>query len=1110
MIRFCRFFVTLAFIGFSFIHTAFSQKVDFTLVSSTANEIVITAHFPNYETSLVNVNGEDMYKLHMGNAYPVQNAGSPELLSSATSVIIPEGSRPTAEIISSEYELVSNFNLAPSKGKLYRNVDPETVPYTKGPAYSENRFLHEDTVALGEPYQLRDYYGTAIRFFPFAYNPTQKTLKAYKSITVRIRFNCHKSVRHPQKVAKSFHNIYANHFLNYNNTRSNPLVENGEILIISPQEFCEAMQPYADWKNRSGYVTTIVTLESVGNSSTAVKNYITNYYNNHNLAFVILVGDNNKFPNMVVSGNVSDNYYAEVAGEDNYPDIIIGKISAETVEHVNTQVERFLQYEQNPSETSHFPKFLGIASSQGPGDNNEYDYQHIRNIGNQLTAYTYTFGYELFEGSQGGSDASGNPSASNVATAVNSGVGIINYCGHGSETSWETTNFNVNNVNSLTNTNKLPFIISVACVNGAYSNTTCFAEAWMRATHNGQPTGAVSTLMSTINQPWNPPMCAQDNMIEYLTGTNSKEQMYTFGGIAFNGIIQMLDNYNDYEVARTWILFGDPALAVRTDVPENLNLQYSQIAPIGTSSLTFLSSVENARVVVSRHNEIIASGLIQNGTLTLDISSLNPTLDTLDVVAWYHNYIPFQGQLFLIPADGPYVVCTSVGVHEDDNNNGIPESGEFVKFNIDLFNLGNSDGTQVRTLISTDDPYISIYSNASSIALLPTGDTTTINDAFFVQVHADIPAFHQAVINFNIIIGNDTMVTRFPIMFHAPALYIESLTIDDSGQGNGNGKLDFGEVADIVVTLGNRGNAKAAEGRLKMFCFDENFIQDTIRASTAQLEVGATQEVRFTASINPSVTDPTMFLIHTDYQVGHYKELKMFTVKVGALVEDWESGDFTSFPWNTTGSNPWIIQNQNTYEGNFVACSAQIGNNKKSTLSISHTSGISDSISFYYKVSSEEGYDFLNFYIDNQLKEQWSGEVDWTKASFYVPAGQHTYKWEYAKDYYYSDNQDKAWIDLISFPVINGPVGIEDNVLEGMITVYPNPTTGILQICTDEVMIEQGTSYQLFDLSGRLMRQGLLTSSIQTLDLGNCASGFYILKVSHNNQPVKTFKVVKE
>ena len=69
------------------------------------------------------------------------------------------------------------------------------------------------------------------------------------------------------------------------------------------------------------------------------------------------------------------------------------------------------------------------------------------------------------------------------------------------------------NVNGLENGGKWPFIWSVACVNGEFHIGPCFAETWLRATgSDGSPTGALATLMSTVNQGWNPPMAGQDEM----------------------------------------------------------------------------------------------------------------------------------------------------------------------------------------------------------------------------------------------------------------------------------------------------------------------------------------------------------------------------------------------------------------------------------------------------------------------------------------------------------------------------------------------------------------------------------------------------------------------
>jgi len=66
----------------------------------------------------------------------------------------------------------------------------------------------------------------------------------------------------------------------------------------------------------------------------------------------------------------------------------------------------------------------------------------------------------------------------------------------------------------------------------------------------------------------------------------------------------------------------------------------------------------------------------------------------------------------------------------------------------------------------------------------------------------------------------------------------------------------------------------------------------------------------------------------------------------------------------------------------------------------------------------------------------------------------------------------------------------------GAITAYPNPTGGLLHVAVSPSLLEEENArYWLFDLSGRTMREGSITQSIITMDLGNEAKGVYILKV---------------
>ena len=79
-------------------------------------------------------------------------------------------------------------------------------------------------------------------------------------------------------------------------------------------------------------------------------------------------------------------------------------------------------------------------------------------------------------------------------------------------------------------------------------------------------------------------------------------------------------------------------------------------------------------------------------------------------------------------------------------------------------------------------------------------------------------------------------------------------------------------------------------------------------------------------------------------------------------------------------------------------------------------------IKFYIKVSSEQNYDKLSFYIDRAAKgdsaepvAEWSGDIDWTEVQFPITPGSHVYTWEYKKDGSTSKNYDTAWIDNIQF-----------------------------------------------------------------------------------------------
>jgi len=78
--------------------------------------------------------------------------------------------------------------------------------------------------------------------------------------------------------------------------------------------------------------------------------------------------------------------------------------------------------------------------------------------------------------------------------------------------------------------------------------------------------------------------------------------------------------------------------------------------------------------------------------------------------------------------------------------------------------------------------------------------------------------------------------------------------------------------------------------------------------------------------------------------------------------------------------------------------------------------GQQETLTFWWKVSSEEGSDFLHFYINEDLQHEISGEVGWQLKSYDISEqGSHTLKWVYSKDYSIDQDDDCGWVDYVQW-----------------------------------------------------------------------------------------------
>ena len=677
--------ITLLFIGTAVV-TSIETKTS--MISKEPVKIqVLTNGYPveikytinGFNKIPVKINGKEYARIILGKESNILIKDVPDLPNICRSIIIPDTAQMKIRVKSYSYRDYKDVLVAPSKGNLLRTVNPNDVPYEFGEMYTIDSWYPKNIAELTQPYILRDFRGQVVKINPFQYNPVKKTLRVYNDITVEIyqdgnsNFNSIYRNNLPDKIQTDFKQIYENHFINFNNLgRYAPVEEQGNMLIITYDNFWDQMIPFVEWKIMKGIPTEMVMVSTIGDAN-AIKTYISEYYNTNGLTFVLLVGDAAQVPPYMYNYAASDPSNTYVVGSDHYSDLFIGRFSAENPDQVTTQVERSIEYERDPQlAVEWYTKGVGLGSAQGPGDDNEMDYQHIRNIRTQLLAYTYTLVDELYDGSQGGDDAPGNPTPTMVGAAVDNGRSIINYCGHGSPTSWGTSGYSNSNIATLVNDNMLPFVHSVACNNGEFDYGTCFAEAWMRATHNGEPTGAIGAFMSTISQSWDPPMEGQDEFNNLVVQAYTDNIKTTLGGMTANGCMSMNDKYgaDGWGEADYWTLFGDPSLQFRTDIPAEMTVSHDLEIEAGATTFELtISDVEGALCAMSRDNILLGYAYTDaSGNALIEFTEPITGEEPLDLVVTAYNKIPYMTQITVITNNPPNKPAAPSG--ETNGNTG--------------------------------------------------------------------------------------------------------------------------------------------------------------------------------------------------------------------------------------------------------------------------------------------------------------------------------------------------------------------------------------------------------------------------------------------------------
>lgn len=371
------------------------------------------------------------------------------------------------------------------------------------------------------------------------------------------------------------------------------------------------------------------------------------------------------------------------------------------------------------------------------------------------------------------------------------------------------------------------------------------------------------------------------------------------------------------------------------------------------------------------------------------------------------------------PPNQPWVIHNNHLVNDaSGNNNGLLDYGENPALDITMENIGDQPATAVEVVLSTESTYVTITDNTEQFGDFTVGEVKTIASAFALEVDPAIPDGLSIVFTLTATDAVDsTFVSNFLIEAHAPGLQAGAISINDAA-GNGNGRLDPGETATISISTFNPGDYAALDATAQLTTPSQFITIPNQNVVLGDIQPGQANAVIAQFEIQVAPETPVGHSVAFNYTAvaGMLMTNKTYNVPVGLILEDWETGGFESFEWEFTGTAPWNIATDEFFEGENSSKSGDINDYESSEMFVTYNVMNNDSISFYLKVSSEEGYDYLRFYIGNSLLGQWAGEVDWTRIVFPVYPGEQTFRWVYSKDVSVSTNADAAWVDFVVFP----------------------------------------------------------------------------------------------
>ena len=987
---------------------------------------------------------------------PMRNDGKPELPVITNLLEIPLCENMQVNVVNSAYETYTltelgiNHPIMPAQPQHPKSQDGPFPFVIDEATYAKNSFYGMSLVGSEKVGVLRNINMGRLSVSPFEYNPVTGELRVCTQLDVEISFVNPNIPRTMEMKSKHGNGMFDGQHYGVINPMSTPGYRDEinsapiKYLIIANSMFRgnEDLISFINWKKRIGYLVEIAYTDesNVGTTTTSIKNFIKAKYDNATAAepaptFLLLIGDKDQIPvftGQSASDHITDLYYATWTTGDNIPDCYYGRFSAQNVSQLTPQIEKTLMYEQytmpDPSYLDDAVLVAGTDANYGPthadGQVNYIANNYINTSNGYTTVYTHNYNCST--------------QSATIRAEIGAGVGWANYTAHCSSSGWYEPSFTTSHVSSMSNLNKYGFMIGNCCESGRFEESSCFGEALLRASKKGAviylgasnstywdedyywAVGVRSSI--TANPTYNANNLGAYDRIFHTHNEAHSQWFSTAAGINMAGNLAVESSSSSRKLYywEIYHVFGDPSIKAYLSEPSAITANVPSGSVIGVTSLDF-TAVPYAYVALTQNNELISAAFADaNGQVSLALpADLIPGQYEIAISA--QNHIQFFQNINFASPNAFYAVSNI------NLNNCAALSNDHVNdWNLHVENVSAITGNNVRAKIQALTPNIYFTVDSVYIGTMNGNQNFELNNAFTSRTSASLSNNELISVRVTILSDNGTFEREFNYNAIAPELQVES-TIINAGTPN-VGEINPGESGTITFVVKNSGqnNITALTGHLMSHHSDITVNSNNVAVN--EINNGSTAEVTFNISIAASASVGSMYPLSFSINNAEYELNMPYSLMIGRAMEDFESNSFTAFAWNNNNQYPWEITTSNVYAGSYSARSNSSlpngsggwwgsGSNSNSDLSITLNVTEASPISYFRKVSSESGYDKFSLAIDGETKEELSGEVAWSQASFDVTPGNHTFRFRYSKDASQTSGSDCAWIDNIIFPI---------------------------------------------------------------------------------------------